>query len=206
MADPRAADKPDPASTMPRLFLGLDLPDEVDLDLQMMAGGIEDARWQAPEQLHLTLHFLGDLDGGRMRRLIAALAELEAPAFDMQLRGVGVFPPRGQPRILWVGVAEPEPVRLVHRRSARILDELGLDREHRKYVPHVTLARFGKRVKPRQVGEWVRNHALYDSARFHVDHLRLYSSVLSDRGPKYRAEAVVPLTEPPTSEPSELHS
>lgn len=178
---------------MPRLFLGFDLPDEVDFDLQIMAGGIQEARWQTPEQLHLTLHFIGDVDGGQLRRLIAALDELEAPAFDMQLRGVGVFPPRGLPRVLWAGVADPEPLHLVHRRCARILDELELERERRKYAPHVTLARFGKRVNPRQVGQWVSGHALYSSARFWVDHLRLYSSILSNRGPKYRTEAVFPL-------------
>lgn len=179
---------------MPRLFLGLDLPDEVDLDLQLMAGGIQDARWQSAEQVHLTLHFLGDVDGGTTRRLIAALGELEAPAFDMQLRGAGVFPPRGQPRTLWIGVAVPDPVRLVHQRCARILDDQGLDRERRKFVPHVTLARFGKRASAGQVGEWVANHALYESASFRVDHVRLYSSVLSQRGPKYRAEAAFPLS------------
>lgn len=174
---------------MPRLFLGLDLPDEVDLDLQLMSGGIPEARWQAAEQLHLTLHFLGDVDGGLARRLIAALERLEAPAFDMQLRGAGVFPPRGLPRTLWIGVSEPDPVRLIHQRSARIIDGLGIERERRKFVPHVTIARFGKRVSATTVGEWVSNHALYTSASFRVDHVRLYSSVLSQRGAKYRVEA-----------------
>ncbi|PRP89879.1 2'-5'-RNA ligase [Enhygromyxa salina] len=179
---------------MPRLFLGIDLPDEVKLDLQMMSCGIPDARWQQPEQLHLTLHFLGEVDGGDARRSSAALEQLDAPAFDMQLRGAGLFPPRGQPRILWVGVAAPEPVRLVHQRCARILDELGAEREHRKYAPHVTLARFAKTVDPRRVAQWVRGHSLYASASFRVDHVRLYSSVLSQGGPKYRTEAIYPLS------------
>jgi 2'-5' RNA ligase len=179
---------------MPRLFLGLDLPDDIDIDLQMIGGGIQDARWQTVEQMHLTLHFLDDVDGGEMRELIAAFDdELEAPAFDLQLRGVGVFPPRGLPRTLWVGVAEPEPVRLLHRRCARIIDELGLDRDRRKYTPHVTLARFGPGVRAGEVGEWVRDHALYSSRRFRVDHVHLYSSVLGHRASKYQIEASYPL-------------
>jgi 2'-5' RNA ligase len=178
---------------MPRLFLGLDLPDDIDFDLQMLGGGIQEARWQTGEQLHLTLHFLDEVDGGEMRGLIAELDELEAPAFDLQLRGVGVFPPRGLPRTLWVGVAEPEPVRLLHRRCARIIDEVGLDRERRKYAPHVTLARFGHRVAAGEVGEWVRDHALYASRSFRVDHVHLYSSVLGQRGSKYRIEVSYPL-------------
>jgi RNA 2',3'-cyclic 3'-phosphodiesterase len=178
-----------------RLFLGIDLPDEVDLDIQIMAGGIPGARWQTPEQLHLTLHFLGEVDGGDARRLAAALDELEAPAFTMQLRGAGVFPLRGPARTLWLGVAEPDPVRLVHDRSARLLDELGFDRERRKFHPHVTIARLHN-ADLRRLGEWVAGHALVASASFPVSELRLYSSVLSHSGAKYRTEAVVPLIRP----------
>jgi 2'-5' RNA ligase len=178
---------------MPRLFLGLDLPDDIDIDLQMMGGGIQDARWQTVEQLHLTLEFLDEVDGREMRELIAALDDLESPAFELQLRGVGVFPPRALPRTLWVGVAEPEPVRLLHRRCARIMDELGLDRDRRKYTPHVTLARFGPRVPADEVGEWITGHALYASRRFRVDQVQLYSSVLGQRGSKYQIEASFPL-------------
>jgi 2'-5' RNA ligase len=179
---------------MPRLFLGLDLPDDIDIDLQMLGGGIQDARWQTVEQLHLTLEFLDDVDGGEMRDLIDALDdELDALAFDLQLRGVGVFPPRKLPRTLWVGVAEPEPVRRLHRRCARIIDELGLDRDHRKYTPHVTLARFGPRVAVGEVGEWIRDHALYSSRTFRVDHVHVYSSVVGQRGSKYQIESSHPL-------------
>ena len=177
---------------MPRLFLGIDLPDAIDFDIQLMAGGIPGARWQTAEQLHLTLHFLGDVDGGDLRRLEAALERLEAPSFIMQLRGAGVFPVRGPARSLWVGVDEPDPVRLVHDRSARIIDDQGLDREHRKFIPHVTVARL-KNPDNRRLGEWVAGHALYASPTFEVSEVRLYSSVLSQAGAKYRTEAVYPL-------------
>lgn len=181
---------------MPRLFLGFDLPDDIDIELQMIGGGIQDARWQTVEQLHLTLHFLGEVDGREMRGLIAALDELEAPAFDLQLRGVGVFPPRGLPHTLWVGVAEPEPVRLLHRRCARIIDDVRLDRDHRKYAPHVTIARFGRRVAADEVGAWVAGHALYASRAFRVDQVNLYSSVLGQHGPKYQIESSHDLGQP----------
>lgn len=176
---------------MSRLFLGLDLPDDVDSDLQLMVGGIRGARWQDREQLHMTLHFLGEVDGGNARRLIDALDQLEAPAFDMQLGGAGMFPPRGQPRVVWIGVTRGvEPSRLLHQRCARIIDTCGLERERRNFAPHVTVARTSHDVNTREVNEWVRNHALYTSTDFRVDHLRLYSSVRSPQGPKYRTEAV----------------
>jgi 2'-5' RNA ligase len=178
---------------VPRLFLGIDLPDAIDFDIQLMSGGIPGARWQTAEQLHLTLHFLGDVDGGDARRLRAALEDLEAPSFTMQLRGAGVFPLRGPGRSLWLGVTEGDPVRLIHDRSARIIDELGLEREHRKFIPHVTVARL-KNADARKLGEWITNHALYASPEFPVTEVTLYSSVLSHAGAKYRVEAVYPLS------------
>ena len=106
-----------------------------------------------------------------------------------------MFPLRGPARSLWVGVTEADPVRLIHDRSARIIDELGLEREHRKFVPHVTVARL-RNADERRLGEWVAGHALYASAPFLVDEVRLYSSVLSNSGAKYRTEAVYALDHP----------
>ncbi len=177
---------------MARLFLAIDLPDAVDQDLQLTSGGIPGARWQTPEQLHLTLHFLDEVDGGTQRRLVAALADLDAPPFDMQLRGAGVFPPRGPARVVWIGVAEANPIRLVHERCARVLDRLGIARERRKYAPHVTIARL-ERAPEAAVNDWVASHARYESAPFRVEQIQLYSSVLARGGPKYRIEAELPL-------------
>lgn len=177
---------------MPRLFLGIDLPDDVDFDLRLTAGGVPGARWLEPDQLHLTLHFLGDVDGGDMRELIDALAELRAPAFDMRLSGAGAFPPRGPSRVLWIGVADPEPVRVVHERTGRLIDRVGIEREQRKFHPHVTVARLDRAPK-QAVAEWVMGHSLYSSATFRVDKVRLYSSVLAREGAKYRVEAAIPL-------------
>jgi 2'-5' RNA ligase len=176
---------------MARLFLGLDLPDDVDADLQLTIGGIPGARWQTVEQLHLTLHFLGEVDGRATRQLTAALAELEAPAFEMRLQGVGVFPPRGPARVLWIGVREPDPIRLLHERCGKLIDRLGLERERRKFAPHVTIARLDR--SPQQnVAAWVTGHALYASSSWQVDRVQLYSSVLGRGGPKYRIEAEFP--------------
>lgn len=168
------------------------------MQLQLMAGGIHGARWLAPEQLHMTLVFLGEVEGGDQRRLIAALDELEAPAFDMQLQGAGVFPPRGKPRVVWLGAAPADPIHLVARRCAAIVDRFGIERERRKFSPHVTLARLGKDASAVEAGEWVLRHALYRSEPFCVDHVRLCSSVISSKGAKYRTEAVYPLARRPS--------
>lgn len=176
-----------------RAFLGIDLPDAVDFDLQLIAGGIRGARWQRTDQLHLTLHFLDELDGGTVRRLVAALARVDVPPFELELRGAGLFPLRGQPRTLWVGVAPPDPVRLLHTATADVLDGFPtIERERRKFSPHVTVARM-RQPEPREVEQWIAGHVGYASPRFSVDAFHLYSSVLSNDGPKYRIEASFPL-------------
>jgi 2'-5' RNA ligase len=179
---------------VPRLFLGLDLPDVVDSDLQLTIGGIPGARWQSADQLHLTLHFLGDVEARTMRELITAFAELRVPSFDMRLQGVGVFPHRGPARALWFGVRDPDPIRLLHERCGKIIDRLGLERERRKFAPHVTIARLD-RAPAQDVAAWITGHALYATESWHVDRVQLYSSMLGRHGPRYHVEANFPFVE-----------
>ncbi|NVB43200.1 RNA 2',3'-cyclic phosphodiesterase [Pseudenhygromyxa sp. WMMC2535] len=186
---------------MPRLFLGLALPPALERELEGFIGGVPGARWQRGPLLHLTLHFIGELDGGATRRLIDALDDdLRAPSFELQLRGAGSFPPRGDPRVLWMGVADSPALTLLHRRSAAILDAQGVPRERRSYHPHVTVARL-QRSPPRAVAEWIARHALYASAPFRVDCMTLYTSVLSQRGAKYQVSAEFMLDEPDQPDP-----
>lgn len=102
---------------------------------------------QPPENLHITLKFLGETGEDFARRaetaLTAALAGV--PGFAVSLAGLGVFPPVGAPRVLWIGIQEGE--RALAELAARIEDALakaGFSREKRRYEPHVTLARFAQ--------------------------------------------------------------
>ncbi len=173
---------------MPRVFIGIDLPDSVDRALELMAGGIPGARWEPAEKLHVTLRFLGDLDKPTVKRVADALDDVDHPWFALGLRGVGVFPLRGPPRILWAGIDDPEPVSSLRRAIDRALSPLGLETEHRKYHPHATLARL-KRAPERRVAEYIIEHALFSTPTFPVTAFQLYSSVLAPRGSKYTIEA-----------------
>src|SRR5436190_18749054 len=83
-----------------RLFVALPIPGPVAERLLLMQGGVPGARWQSREQLHLTLRFIGEVDGRDARAIDDALAGIDAPAFDLQLHGVGQFGSK-QPRTLW---------------------------------------------------------------------------------------------------------
>ena len=185
---------------MARLFLGLDLPQPVAAHLELMCGGLPGARWEAREKLHLTLRYLGEVDGGAQRAAVDALARVRCPAFSMTLKGVGVFPPRGQPTSLWAGVAEPGPVAELRRRIDRALDRVDVEPDPRKFAPHVTLARFKEAPDVPAIVAYMGAHALFRSESFAVERFFLYSSVRSLKGSKYRIEAGFHLLEEGTGD------
>jgi 2'-5' RNA ligase len=177
---------------MPRLFIGLDLPANVDDHLELMSCGLPGARWEGRDKLHLTLLYLGEVDGRVHREVIDALGKLRSPRFEMTLKGIGVFPPRGAPTSVWAGVADPGPVTLLRQRVEGCLRNVEVEVDRRKFVPHVTLARLGD-TPVDDVVAFMSGHVLFRSEAFTVDRALLYSSVRTQRGSQYRIEAGFPL-------------
>lgn len=126
---------------MPRLFIAIDLPDDVKAELGRLRVELPGVRWVPPSQLHLTLAFLGDVPGERLAGLTGRLAAIKASSFRLRLGGLGCFPHRRNPRVLWVGV-EPEPLLVSLAQRVRDgLAECGIALEERPFAPHITLAR-----------------------------------------------------------------
>ena len=86
-----------------------------------MCVGLPGARWSDPEQYHLTLRFMGEVDGLVYDQVAEALAEVTFEPFDIQLEGFGCFPPRGQPKVLWAGVNPKQPLIDLRRRVERVM-------------------------------------------------------------------------------------
>lgn len=170
-----------------RLFTAVTLPDDVNDELECFASGLPGARWSPPERRHLTVRFIGEVDGLVYQDVVAALENVQVTPFEISLRCVGHFPPRGAPRSLWAGVDESEPLRQLYRRVDRVLVEAGLEPERRKYVPHVTLARLNGTPASR-VASYLAANALYRSRAFRVENFSLFSSQLFDHGPEYTLE------------------
>jgi 2'-5' RNA ligase len=171
---------------MIRLFVALALPDSVAEDLARLQAGVPGARWSTRDQLHLTLRFIGEVDGRDAAAIDDALAAIGAPRFELALKGVGEFGGKN-PHALWAGVRDPEPVKFLSRKIETALQRIGLPAEERKFVPHVTLARL--RASPRgRVMDFLTDHALYASPPFEVGGFILYSSVLTSDGSIYTAE------------------
>lgn len=138
-----------------RVFLAVDLDDRVRAGIRALierlresidrAGGRQGRiGWVSPDRAHVTLHFIGDLVESRVGELATVVRRpLDVAAFDLALGGLGLFPPRPRPRVLWVGVERgSEGLGHVREEMGERLVALGLPLEERSFSPHVTLARF----------------------------------------------------------------
>jgi 2'-5' RNA ligase len=179
-----------------RLFIAADLPDTVRDALAAeqkrisaaLAGSGSSLKWVKPEHAHLTLVFIGNVEDTRVPAVVEAIAgDVDVPALDAVFEGAGVFPPRGAPRVLWIGVSSgaPELVDLQRVLAARIA-ALGLPIEDRAFNPHLTLARW-RESRPSDRDRAAAAAPRGVVARAHIDSVTLYQSRLSPAGPTYTA-------------------
>ena len=166
-----------------RLFVAIRPPEDVrDMLIDTMEG-VEGARWQDEEQLHLTLHFIGDCDRHQANDVAVALDTVTCPAFDLALSGVGQFERKGMVHTVFAAVPpNPSLMRLQstveHRCRAVVVNE-----RHRKYVPHVTIARANRSTAP--FDSWILRHSALSSKVFRVNSFALYESHLDLAGARY---------------------
>jgi 2'-5' RNA ligase len=126
---------------MPRLFTGLQIPPEIGLMLSLKRGGLTGARWIDPENYHITLRFIGDVDHATADDIVDGLERLNnSLSFNVRLTHLGTFG-GDKPRALFAGVEPDESLTRLQAAQERVLQRVGLPPEGRKFVPHVTLAR-----------------------------------------------------------------
>jgi 2'-5' RNA ligase len=175
-----------------RLFVAVPVPDAIAKGLMLLQGGVPGARWQSREQLHLTLRFIGEVDGADVRAIDDALAGIDAAAFELQLHGVGQFGNK-QPHTLWAAARENEMLEHLARKVDTAIRRVGQPQDAHKFKPHVTLARL-RHPDLDKIREWLTAHALFTSDEFAVDAFCLYSSKLTSDGSVYRIEQEYPLS------------
>jgi RNA 2',3'-cyclic 3'-phosphodiesterase len=178
---------------MPRLFTGLEIPASVAQSLAMMRGGLPGARWIDPENYHLTLRFIGDIDDALARDIAGLLGRVRRESFELYFDGLTSFGGR-KPRAVVAAAAPVAPLMELQAEQERLLQRLGLEPEGRKYTPHLTLARL-RDSSSRQVADYLAARGHYRSARFQVSRFVLFSSRASIGGGPYVVEADYPLAE-----------
>lgn len=177
---------------MIRLFVAIPLPDLIRTQLTLLQSGLQGARWIKPENIHLTLRFIGEVPNDVAGDIDTALAEISAPAFEVELDGIGSFSRGKYPHALWVGLAKSEPLRHLQAKVESRLTQLGLEPAERKFSPHITIARL-REMRANRVEAWVAEHGGFRTAPFRVDRFALFSSYLKSEGAVYVEEAGYPL-------------
>jgi len=169
----------------------------IDTAIRTLRTSIPDVRWVNPENIHLTLKFLGDIEPSQVDAIEQALATSLAsfPRFTISVRGLGVFPDVRRPRVLWVGIAEPRLVELAASVEAALVDS-GFAPEQRRFQPHLTIGRF------RQFGSPAINLSTelkaWENEWFgacDVEQVTLFQSVLQPRGAVHTALMTIPLAD-----------
>ena len=186
----------EPQVVMPRLFTALEIPSRVAQSLAMMRGGLPGARWIDPENYHLTLRFIGDIDDALARDIASLLGQVQRTAFDLRLDGLSSFGGR-KPRALVAAAAAGQALMELQAEHERLLQRVGLEPEGRKFTPHVTLARL-RDSSSRQVADYLAARGHYRSSSFQVARFVLFSSRSSVGGGPYVVEEAYPLS---TAEP-----
>jgi len=152
-------------------------------------------KWVRGEHMHLTLVFLGEVDEARVQQICEVVSEPvpQAP-FELTLGGIGMFPPRGRPAVLWVGAAGGAVQTIAMQRALQHrVERLGFAAEARVFHPHLTLARW-RESRDRDRGIVAAVASEHVLARVSVDHATLYRSRLGSGGPTYTALSRATLT------------
>ena len=171
---------------MPRLFTALDLPGDVRLDIADTYYAMLGARWVAVDNLHITLRFIGVVNEGDVADIAHALEMVEHAPFTVSLKGVGYFPPRKKPNLLWVGITPNESLQRLRARVDRAITNAGFGHEERKFHPHITVARLSDESPLTRIGQFLSSNSLFKSAGIAVTQFHLYTSTPTAEGTCYQ--------------------
>ena len=149
-------------------------------------------KWVRPENIHLSLKFLGEVEEAREPELRSALKRAAGPGAEarpltIQITGFGVFPDYHRPHVLWAGVTPQPGLELLQHGVEQAFAPLGFPTEARAFRPHVTLARASRDAKPREFAglEELLSGLDFDET-VSVDEVDLMQSTLKPEGPVYQ--------------------
>lgn len=174
-----------------RLFVAIDLPESTARLLDDLNPKLRGVRWTAAEQLHLTLAFLGHVPPANESTLRERLSEIQFHSFFLPIVGAGTFPPKGPPKILWIGVGKGHPhLFQIHKRVQEAALAAGLEPELRSWHPHFTLARC-RDISRQALQPFLRKTEDLDAGLIKVENFHLYSSQLLPSGSVHTRELTI---------------
>ncbi len=171
-----------------RLFLAVDLPDQVRHELAVVQNALkpltDSARWVSPDSIHITLKFLGEVPEKLVDEIDTALAGLSWIPFTVTVHGVGFFPGNRSPRVFWAGMEAPTMQGLAEELDSR-MERLGFDKEKRAFRPHITLARARDTRIDSALVTAASQYEEHAFGSFTADRVFLFKSTLKSSGSVY---------------------
>jgi 2'-5' RNA ligase len=178
-----------------RLFVAIDLPDQIAESLAALDPHYSGLIFSPPQQIHLTLAFFAAVEPPTADLLKEKLAAIFLRPFFLPVTGLGTFSKKGVPHILWIGVGHAHPhLFQLHKRVIEVALACNLPIEERPWTPHFTIAR-ARGISPALMKSFVKKYRDYDVGMIHVEEFRLYSSKLTGAGPIHTLELSVPCRE-----------
>lgn len=170
---------------MARIFIGLDVTDNVEKALTRLEYGLEDMNWVDPKNFHLTLRFLDDLNAEQIDAVKYTLSKIVFAPFTMDIDGVGYFRKGSKCTALWASIAENDDLmNLVGTVNAQFESPLSLTRFFKSFTPHITLAR-PKKHKVKDVQSFIDHNQIFQIRDIPVNAFYLYESHITDKGADY---------------------
>lgn len=152
-----------------------------------MGRSLPGARPVPVEQIHITLRFIGEVEGSLLHDIKDSLSFVSASPFNLGIQGVGHFPPRGKPRVIWAGLYPTDKLTSLKKRIDTNLQQCGVAAEQRKFSPHVTLARLNN-CPLRRVTEFLAGNSFLRFDEIQIKTFNLYSSKLTQKGAVHTLE------------------
>jgi 2'-5' RNA ligase len=175
-----------------RLFVSLDLPDSIVASLVRLDPHLRGVRWLTHEQMHLTLAFFGNVEAGAEENLRANLLAIRFTTFFLPVSGLGTFPAKDRPKIIWVGVGAGHPhLFQLHKRVSDAALAAGLEADLRPWHPHITLARC-QDISAESIRPFLRAHSEFEAGLVRIESFQLKSSLLLPSGSVHTTELIVP--------------
>ncbi len=187
-----------------RAFIAVDLPPDL---LKKIGTIIEffrkelperSIKWVSVEKLHLTIKFIGELPEENLNDAKAIIldAVTNLPSFKISIQGLGMYPNKQKPRVVWLGITGKEALVEIHHILDDALEEIGIQPERRKFSPHLTLGRIRRGTDQaivREIGQTLSQFTVDSLGTVLVEHISLYKSKLTPQGPIYTLLQTAPL-------------
>ncbi|MFN4216412.1 MAG: RNA 2',3'-cyclic phosphodiesterase [Brevinematales bacterium] len=182
-----------------RIFIAIDIDEStrkiIAESLKPTQQKIKSLSWTTPEQWHLTLAFLGEVEPPLVLSLQKRLAQIESLRFVLRIGEIGVFPNWANPRVFWAGVSENKEMQILHTRLWDMLQQEGFSPDEKGFHPHLTLARIKKPISLEE--KKILQTANIPQTEVHIENFHLYQSELLPQGARYTKLMTYPLKEKP---------